>query len=66
MKLCKDCRYLLSGLQHLCVNPNNGKARSRWATINRSDHSLCGPEGAWFETIPVPQPKKSFWRRIFE
>lgn len=72
MKLCKDCKHFYSGLQDLCVNPNNGtspvdgKPKSRWASVNRSDRSFCGPEGAWFESIPVPQPKKSFWRKIFE
>lgn len=81
MKLCKDCKHFYSGLQDLCMNPRNGtspvngESKVRWASVNRSTYqelqkydvaANCGPEGAWFESIPVPQPKKSSWRKLFE
>lgn len=67
MKFCVDCKYF-TGMNY-CAHPNNGvdlvegKAKTVFATTNRSHKAPCGEEGNWF-VEKEPEKKPTLLERI--
>lgn len=67
MKLCVDCRFLLSSEhEYICLKIIKTNLVTGWkygnsASNMRSSSVHCGPDGNWWEPKP---PKQSFWKRL--
>jgi len=78
-KLCVNCKHFdfVSGVdsadQEDCTNEAlaftypemlvRGQYRKDAKDLRRNA-DLCGPEAAWFELKPPPQPRRTFWEWV--
>lgn len=69
-KLCIHCNWCSLNLNKYCRRPDllskvDGTA-DEYCFIERGVSGKCGPAGKYWEPIPKPIRKTSWWKRFFE